>query len=146
MWSSCSNIFIILQILFTKIAENQLRASTTLPCGMILARETFYGAEAIGTCAVRMIPLNVNNHILSHCNVRNSSSEPFKSMDRCQITFFSTIIAVLQNMWRMTWNSRMLASLLTSFILIVSILKRMSSAKWTATQLSFWSCFPMMVF
>ena len=23
------------------------------PCGMILARETFYGAEAIGTCAVR---------------------------------------------------------------------------------------------
>ena len=31
------------------------------PCGMILARETFYGAEAIGTCAVRvliMIPLN----------------------------------------------------------------------------------------
>lgn len=69
-----------------------------VPCGMILAHETFYGAEAIGTCAVRMIPLSINNHLLSHCNIRNSSSELFESIDRCQITFFSIIIAVLQNM------------------------------------------------
>ena len=63
-----------------------------VPCGMILECETFYGAEAIGTCAVRMIPLSINNYLLSHCNIRNSSSELFESMDRCQITFFSIII------------------------------------------------------
>ena len=38
MWSSCSNIFIILQILFTKIAENQLRASTTLGQGRVAGK------------------------------------------------------------------------------------------------------------
>ena len=42
------------------------------PCGMILARKTFYGAEAIGTCAVRSasadsveVSINISHHVVT---------------------------------------------------------------------------------
>ena len=61
------------------------------PCGIIIARETFYGAEAISSCVVRGF------HLLDFCS-RNSSRGHFVSMGRCPITFSLTITVHLQNM------------------------------------------------
>ena len=80
MWSSCSNIFIILQILFTKIAENQLRASTTLA-----STAQSFGIMFIFIISFFISPKSfktLKKSSISHCQSLfnyKSSSLPFKS-------------------------------------------------------------------
>ena len=68
------------------------------PCGIILAHETFYGAEAISSCVVRDLqPLDFVYTKTYFC-LRNSSRGHFVSMDKCQTTFSLTTTVHLQSM------------------------------------------------
>lgn len=66
------------------------------PCGVILARETFYGAEAISTCVVSKRRQH-SYVVLTLCH-RNSSSTHFESVVKCQTTSFSITTAHSPNM------------------------------------------------
>jgi hypothetical protein len=68
------------------------------PHGIILACETFYGAEAISSCVVCDLWFLDFSQYLKTYFPRNSSRGHFVSMGKCQVTFFLTITVHLQSM------------------------------------------------
>lgn len=64
------------------------------PCGVIIARATFYGAEAIGSVAVISLYIFYSMKRLIHINFRNLSRIPTSTQTFPQIIYSSTTTAV----------------------------------------------------
>jgi hypothetical protein len=89
------------------------------PCGIILARETFYGAEAISTCAVSFTSHSLTPQKLILC--RSLLNERFESMVKPLTTSFLTTIVRSRSMSRTTlfskkWDLRWMCSTSTANI------------------------------
>jgi len=108
------------------------------PCGIILARETFYGAEAVATVMVRGISHSFSS-IDPYITCRKWSNGPFECLEQCRITSSLTTTASLQNMCRMTLFSSMLGFLLMFSISRASMPSPTPFARPTAIQLHFQS-------